>query len=107
VKILELNGQAHFLLCSSAAPAEHFPRSRLARCGAFRRGPFDHLVVAEVSMDLTGFQFSDLLHPQTRGFDSENALIEFVILHLRNFRIPPTGGADPLRSRNALIYFHH
>jgi hypothetical protein len=27
--------------------------------------------------------------------------------HPRHFRIPPTGGADPLRSRNALIYFHH
>ena len=36
-------------------------------------------------MDLTGFQFSDLLHPQTRGLDSENASIAFVILHLRNF----------------------
>jgi hypothetical protein len=38
-------------------------------------------------MDLTGFEFSDLLHPQTRGLDSENASIEFVILHLRNFRV--------------------
>jgi hypothetical protein len=43
-------------------------------------------------MELTGFQSSDLLHPQTRGLNSENASIEFVILHLRNFRIPPTGG---------------
>ena len=51
-------------------------------------GPFDHLAVAEASMDLTGFQFSDLLHPQPRGLDSENASIEFVILNVRNFRIP-------------------
>lgn len=56
-------------------------------------------------MDLTGFQFSDLPHPQTRSLDFENASIDFVILHLRNFRIPLTGGADPLRSRNALILF--
>ena len=27
-------------------------------------------------MDLTGFQSSDLLHPQTGGLDSENASID-------------------------------
>jgi hypothetical protein len=69
-------------------------------------GPFDHLVVVAVSMDLTGFQFSDLLHPQTRGLDSENASIDRDPAS-PEYRIPPTGGADPLRSRNTLIYFHH
>jgi len=68
-------------------------------------GPFDHLVVAAVSMDLTGFQFSDLLH-KPGGLDSENASIDRDPAS-PEYRIPPTGGADPLRSRNALIYFHH
>jgi hypothetical protein len=34
-------------------------------------------------------------------FDSENAPIELVILLGRHFRMPSTGGFDPLRSRNS------
>jgi hypothetical protein len=64
-------------------------------------------MVAEVNMDLTSFQFQIYCIHKPGGLDSENASMEFVILHPRHFRIPPTGGADPLRSRNPLIYFHH
>ena len=53
------------------------------------------------SMDLTAFQFQIYCLHRPGGLDSENASIEFVILHPRHFRIPPTGSAD------ALSYFHH
>jgi hypothetical protein len=57
-------------------------------------------------LPLLGFQFQIYCLHKPGGLDSENASLEFVILHPRHFRIPPTGGAGPLRSRNALIYFH-
>src|SRR5215471_13717209 len=74
----------------------------LAGRTALRAGPLDHVVMSEVDVDFTGFQFQIHGVDKPRSLHSENAPIELVILHPRHCRMPPAGSTDPLRTLNSL-----
>lgn len=48
---------------------------------ALRTRPIDHLVMSEVDVDLAAFQFQIYRIHKPRGFNPQNAPIQFVILH--------------------------
>src|SRR5215471_9739896 len=73
----------------------------LAGRTALRAGPLDHVVMSEVDVDFTGFQFQIHGVDKPRSLHSENAPIELVILHPRHCRMPPAGSTDPLRTLNS------
>ncbi len=68
---------------------------------AFRARPADHIVVSQMNVDLTHLQLQ--LHGVhvPGSLDSENAPIEFVILHPRHCRMRPAGIIDPPRILNS------
>lgn len=63
---------------------------------AFRTGPVDHLLVPQVNVNLASLQLQLHRIYKPGSLNSENAPIEFVILHRRHCRMALTGGIDPL-----------
>src|SRR5579871_6897898 len=58
-----------------------------------------------MNVDLTRFQFQfDRVH-EPGSLNAENAPIEFMILHPRHCRMPPTGDAYPLQTLNSQILY--
>ncbi len=75
---------------------------KLAGVPAFRARPIDHVMVSQANVDHALFQLQLHRVHVPGGLDSENAPIEFTILHLWNCRTPsPSGPGYPLQSRNS------
>ena len=70
---------------------------QLACLSTFRTRPIDHVLVPQANVDLAGFQFQFPPIHVPGSLDSENAPIQFMVLHPRNCRMLPSElVADPL-----------